>query len=1032
MKRKICSIFTVMMLVVVMLTGHCRGIFVQAEEADNISGNITVTFNIDARIMEKYIESFMQKYPDVKVSYECVEDYENVMRDRLESGDYGDVLFVPGFMESKQVPNYFAPLGNYFKLAEKYNCIDSGYKSGNNLYTIPSSGYIMGIAYNKDVFYKAGISSLPTSIDEFLEDMAMIKERTDAVPVYLNSSLDWTLRNWIDFPYAEMTGDADYKGNKFIYEKDPFTEGGTHYEVYKLLYDLEANGYTEGIENDISWPTTCSDLNNGRCGCIFMGSWALHQLKDAGRNEDSVAFMPFPNEINGKQYATFNTDYNYAVKRGSEHVEAAKAFVEYMLDESGYALDQEFISVVKTDPYPDIYGDMADVVPVRNGVYDGGNYTLYLNMIQSIDPADAGEIRNIVKAAANPYESFEAVMQDWNRRWENGRPDGMTTMDRSSTRPGVSEESGEHEQKDNHTNNLYNTEYKIMLSPTEQEYIDSTKSLKIGYLGNQAPFQYQSGTLDDFMNQSFEGLSAMMCQTIEDNTGLKLEYYSYDNEEELIQALESGTLDMAAGVKNIPQYEDRIKFSKEYIEFVNVLLKNEDVDTNRLEGSRQAVISGENNNINAVNEFQPVPVLSIAEAVRSVNAHETDFAITNYYSAEYYIRNEKCEHVAVVPLTEKTRMGFAYANDADSRLVAICNKCIYSLSEDNIQMMLLQNMDPELEPVTLKRFIKENPLTAVSVGVLILLLIAGAVILVKREREKSRKKHAIDTKRYEILSHLTDEYVFEYDLKDGVIRFEEKFEKKFNFDQHITLSAYKYNNPALNSLIENCDLAKENDATTTDAFELADSNGEKQWYRMIAYRIAGEDGQPRHLIGKIVNVQQTIEEKQRIQDKADRDPLTGIYNRTGYETRFRELSEKFGAGASMTFAVLDLDNFKAVNDSLGHTGGDEALKLLAGRLDRISGEAAVVARYGGDEFMICMFGMKKEDVQKIFEELVEGMNTDMKHQGITHHLSISLGAVYSESALPFAVLFVEADKVLYNVKAKGKNGFMLINHMDAV
>lgn len=53
-----------------------------------------------------------------------------------------------------------------------------------------------------------------------------------------------------------MTGDADYKGNQFIYEKDPFTEGGTHYEVYKLLYDLEADGFTEGIENNISWQTT--------------------------------------------------------------------------------------------------------------------------------------------------------------------------------------------------------------------------------------------------------------------------------------------------------------------------------------------------------------------------------------------------------------------------------------------------------------------------------------------------------------------------------------------------------------------------------------------------------------------------------------------------------------------------------------------------------------------------------------------------------------------------------------------------------
>ena len=137
-----------------------------------------------------------------------------------------------------------------------------------------------------------------------------------------------------------------------------------------------------------------------------------------------------------------------------------------MLVESGYALYQDFISVVKTDPYPDMYGDMANVVPVKNEPYNSSSYTLYINMTKSIDPTDAGEIRNIVEAAANPYTSFEAVMQEWNNRWENGRPDGMTTMDRSSTRPAASEEDEEQEQNAGQPKSLYNTEDKIMLSST--------------------------------------------------------------------------------------------------------------------------------------------------------------------------------------------------------------------------------------------------------------------------------------------------------------------------------------------------------------------------------------------------------------------------------------------------------------------------------------------------------------------------------------------------------------------------------------
>ncbi len=459
-------------------------------------------------------------------------------------------------------------------------------------------------------------------------------------------------------------------------------------------------------------------------------------------------------------------------------------------------------------PYPEMYGNMEDVVPIRNGVYEGGNYALYLNLIQSVDPTDANEIRKIVKAAANPYESFDTVMQDWNRRWENGRPEGMTTRDRSTTRSASAAEESTQQNSSSHIVGIDNEAYRIMFSPTEKEYIEGKGKLRIGYLTNQAPFQYQAGTMDELLNPGFEGLSAMMCEVVTDSTGLEAEYVPYGNEAELIQALETGTLDMAAGVKANTEYEGRVLCSKEYIEFVNVLLKNEDVDVSRLEGGTQALIAGDSQDINAVAEFEPVSVSSIAAAVRSVNAHKADFAITNYYSAEYYIRNEECEHINVVP-------------------------------------------------------------------------------------------------------------------------------------------------------------------------------------------------------------------------------LTGIYNRTGYEARLQELSDRYGKDASMTFAVMDLDNFKSVNDSLGYAGGDEALKLLAGRLDRISGESAVAARYGGDEFMVCMFGVGEEDARKIFRELVSAMDTDIQVQGVVHHLSISLGAVHAPHTLPPAVLFMEADKVLYNVKAKGKNGFDLICHEEA-
>ncbi len=249
-------------------------------------------------------------------------------------------------------------------------------------------------------------------------------------------------------------------------------------------------------------------------------------------------------------------------------------------------------------------------------------------------------------------ESFDRIMQEWNQRWEDARSDGITLLDRSETLALSIEESAEGETESSQAESFFKTDYDIMLSATENEYIDSKKNLCVGYLREHAPFQYE--TEDELLNRSFAGLCAMMCRTIEDNTSLMLEYVPYDSEEELIQALESGELDMAAGVKNIPLYEDRIKFSRDYIEYINVLMRNENIDVNHLEGRRQAVISGENDTIELTDQPQTVEVASIAEAVKSIETQAAEYAITNYYSAEYYIRDGECQNIVVMPLTEKT------------------------------------------------------------------------------------------------------------------------------------------------------------------------------------------------------------------------------------------------------------------------------------------------------------------------------------------------------------------------------------------
>lgn len=1000
-----------------------------SEETDDISGELEVILNIDENIMNTYIEGFEQKYPDIKIKYTRYSDYEEKIKERIDNNDYGDVLFIPAYMDSKQAARYFEPLGDLDSLSLKYNYLENSYKVGDRVYSLSSSAYLMGIIYNKAVFYQAGVTELPKTTDDFLNDLKMVKERTDAIPFYTCHEWDWTVINWADFPFIEMSGDADYRGLKFVYEKNPFLRGSNYYNAYKLLYDIVDQGLCEEQFDGMNWDEICHKVNSGDIGSIVMGSWALSQISESGSNGDSISFMPFPNEINGRQYATIGLDYGYCMNKHSSNKEAARRFIEYMLDESGYALDRDRISIVKTDPYPSVYGEMGDVVMLSSSSFSGETYNYYTKLVSGIDPTSAAEIRNIMDVAADKEEGdYDKLMQDWNSRWETARPFNMYTVERETDTDDIP--LPENSEGVNSIDKMIMNNYEVQFSPTEQKYIKEKKKIKVGYLTKMAPFQYEE-TYENGTKE-FKGLSSVMCKAVEDSTQMEFEYIPYSNSESMIKSLKSGKIDMAAGFGNDGKYVNDVKLSKEYLELSNVILKSDAVDINQLSGSRQAYVTGEECNIKVVNGSNMTAFNSYPELIAAVEKKKADFAILNYYSASCYVKDGEYSKVALIPLTEKTKYGFAFSKDVDTRLISICNKCIYSVPEESIQMTLMQSMDSQSKEITLQRFISANPLGVSIFCMLLLIFVLGVLSFLRQEKERNEKKHELDTKRYEILSQLTDEYVFEYDFKTDNMHFDEKFNEKFGFGNNITVSDIHTDNEALIKFLREFEKARTKDSVSTEPFELVDNLNHKQWYRMIAYRIMGDKLKPQHVIGKIMNVQQVVEEKQRIQEEADRDALTALYNRTGFEKRLAELMEKYPKQTPVAFAVLDIDDFKAVNDSLGHVGGDEALKRLASKLLKISSEKVIAARYGGDEFMICIFDTTKEKAEETFKNLVHEMDTRMQFQGNSQKISISLGGVYAKEILPLTLLFVEADKVLYCVKSEGKNNYRLINHLEEI
>lgn len=460
-----------------------------AAETKSSSENTTITVasNVSEQEMEPYLNAFRQKYPGIQVDYTCYSDYENEIGEQIASGDYPDVLFIPGSISSENYADYFEPLGTKEDLGKKYDYLQGSKVVENTIYGIPSSAYVNGLIYNKEVFDKAGITEPPKSISEFLESLNMIKERTDAIPFYTNYAAGWTLQAWEQYPFIAMTGDPDYKENGFVNELDPFLQGTTHYEVYQLLYDIVKDGLCEETPENSDWEQSKILMNEGKIGCMAIGSWALKQVQDAGNNPDAIGYMPFPNEVDGKQYMTIVTDYCYGINKNSTQKEAARAYIDYMLDESGYALDHEVLSLVKTDPILESYGDMQNVICLCDNQASDENYrkrqilSTNLNILDSTD-----EIKRVIEAAEGKRdESFDEIASDWNERWESSRTEDMMPGDAKHTTV---------------LGSALSKNYEIEFSDTEREYIDGLSELRIGYLKNMAPFQYeQSGDFQGFL-----------------------------------------------------------------------------------------------------------------------------------------------------------------------------------------------------------------------------------------------------------------------------------------------------------------------------------------------------------------------------------------------------------------------------------------------------------------------------------------------------------------------------------------------------
>ena len=165
------------------------------------------------------------------------------------------------------------------------------------------------------------------------------------------------------------------------------------------------------------------------------------------------------------------------------------------------------------------------------------------------------------------------------------------------------------------------------------------------------------------------------------------------------------------------------------------------------------------------------------------------------------------------------------------------------------------------------------------------------------------------------------------------------------------------------------------------------------------------------------------ENKNKFQILARTDSLTGIYNRYGFDESAEKMMDK-NPKAHFVAALLDIDDFKFINDIYGHAYGDKALKSLADSMKTFFPSDALLGRNGGDEFCILLQNHTCEDAKELLQQFT-GLPKTFSYKGNEQSFNISLGyAEYSTFAASRSQLMRCADAALYAIKLHGKNGCM--------
>lgn len=292
-------------------------------------------------------------------------------------------------------------------------------------------------------------------------------------------------------------------------------------------------------------------------------------------------------------------------------------------------------------------------------------------------------------------------------------------------------------------------------------------------------------------------------------------------------------------------------------------------------------------------------------------------------------------------------------------------------------------------------------------------------------------------KRYRLLFEQSDNILFEFSMDAQEMTFSNNFYEKFGYsagmDYHLKTNFGKAllhveDRKKLEQILENM---KEDCKQKKVDLRIRKADGDYKWCRILYSPIQDDKGRIVKVFGKIEDIDRERKEKEKLRQAALKDSLTGLLNKAATEEAIREFLETAEDPTDHAFLLLDLDNFKGVNDTYGHMTGDQTIRGISAGLRKMFRNTDILGRIGGDEFVIFLKYCSRE---KAFEK-AEELRAFLKHFKVGREtdevISGSIGIAFAdEENSSFENLYREADQAMYEAKRTGKNQYRIYEHEE--